>query len=80
MEDKKKVFLLTEEEHLWDIAMRAIGIQLPDEYLLRFKRLLDLYGLRGLGEISLDDVVSIEKDALTDLNARIEKANRELDK
>lgn len=80
MEDKKKAFLLTEEEHLWDVALRAIGIQLPDEYLLRFKRLLDLYGLRGLEKVSLDDVVSIEKDALTDLNARIEKANRELDK
>jgi hypothetical protein len=59
MANEKKAFLLTEEEHLWDVALRGIGIQLPDEYILRFKRLLDLYGLRGLEKTTIEDFVTI---------------------
>ena len=77
MANEKKAFLLTEEEHLLDVALRGIGIQLPDEYVLRFKRLLDLYGLRGLEKITLDDMVNIEEEARTDLNKRMEKAEKD---
>lgn len=77
MEKEKKAFLLTESEHLWDIALRGIGIQLPDEYILRFQLLVNLCNKKELKDITIEDFADIENIARRDLNDRIEKAKKE---
>ena len=63
MENENKL-ILQGNEHLWDVALRSIGIFLPDEYVLRFVMLLEKTKEVGsLDQISLNDVVDIEKSA-----------------
>ena len=70
---KEKGLLLRDNEALWDVALRCIGIQLPDEYVLRFVRLLDKAKEIGLGKISLNDSVDIEHYAHHELERRIKE-------
>lgn len=76
MANEKLSGILTHEEHLWDIALRGIGLQLPDEYILRFVRLMALYGLKNLPNITISDFADIEHEAREELSARI-KAREE---
>ena len=69
----KEKGLLRDDEALWDVALRCIGIQLPDEYVLRFVRLLDKAKEVGLGKITLDDSVDIEHGARQELERRIKE-------
>jgi len=68
-----KGLLLRDDEALWDVALRCIGIQLPDEYVLRFMRLLDKAKEVGLGKITLDDSVDIERGARQELERRMKE-------
>jgi len=67
-------FLLTEEEHLWDVALRGIGIQLPEEYVIRFTILHELFEQKGLSNIHIDELASVENIARRELSER-SKAN-----
>lgn len=69
----KEKGLLRDDEALWDVALRCIGIQLPDEYVLRFIRLLDMAKEVGLGKISLNDSVDIEHYARQELERRMKE-------
>lgn len=60
-------------ETLWDIALRGIGIQLPDEYVLRFCQLVHKANQIGLEKISLSDMVEIETWAQQELERRVKK-------
>lgn len=77
MANEKKAFLLTESEHLWDVALRGIGIQLPDEYIIRFQKLANLCNMTELKDITIKDFAHIEVTAREELNERIEKAKKE---
>lgn len=61
METKKGI--LTDGERLLDVALRGIGIQLPDEYVIRVALLRDLAKVKPLGTITLDDLSAIEREA-----------------
>ena len=64
MEDK---LVLTKEEHLPGVALSLIGICLPQEYQLRVYKLVQLAKEKGLGNITIDDAVSIEHQAAEEM-------------
>ena len=68
---KEKNGILEGRELLWDVALRGIGIQLPDEYVLRFCALLEKYGEVGLDDISLNDFADIELSARKEMQRRL---------
>ena len=59
MAQETKPGILRFPESLWDIALRSIGIQLPDEYVLRFTRLLTAAKDVGIDKINLSDIADI---------------------
>ena len=63
--------ILHDSEALWDVALRGIGIQLPDEYVLRFVRLMEVADKIGLEKVSLSDVVDIEHYARQEMKDRM---------
>ncbi|MBQ9646145.1 MAG: hypothetical protein IJV24_07300 [Prevotella sp.] len=65
--------ILQGDERLWDVALRGIGISLPDEYILRFTRLLEEVSKTGLKNITLDDMVTIQYAAHEDVRTRTEQ-------
>ena len=67
---KEKNGILQGEERLWDVALRGIGIVLPDEYVLRFCALLKKAGEVGLKDIRLDDLTDIEFGAHEEMERR----------
>lgn len=77
---KEKNGILQGEERLWDVALRGIGIVLPDEYVLRFCALLKKAGDVGLKDIRLSDMTDIEYDARQDAEQRVKKLEETTDK
>ena len=65
--------LLSKEEHLPAIGLSLIGIGLPQEYALRVYRLVGLAKEKGLGNITIDDAVTIVHECAEEF-ARREKA------
>jgi hypothetical protein len=70
---KEKNGVLQNEETLWDVALRGIGIQLPDEYVLRFCALMKKFGNKDLPNITLSDVAEIEHEARQEMERRMMK-------
>lgn len=70
---KEKNGVLQGAETLWDVALRGIGIQLPDEYVLRFCALMDKYGQKDLPNITLSDLAEIEHEARQEMKRRMKK-------
>ena len=70
---KEKNGVLQGAETLWDVALRGIGIQLPDEYVLRFCALLKRRDVTGLEKMTLSDVVEIEHEARQEMERRVKK-------
>lgn len=46
---------LTRDEQLWKCALRGIGIQLSDEYILRFTMLFAAVKEKGLENVTTSD-------------------------
>ncbi len=76
MAKETKSGILKRDELLWDVAMRGIGIQLPDEYVLRFVRLLDKVKQLGLGQVSLSDFADIENEARQEMMNRTTEGDK----
>lgn len=75
-DDRGRLPMMTRREHLWDVALRAVGISLPLEYLLRITALIDLYeSSENLGNATLDDFARIEAAASKEA-ARRERISR----
>lgn len=70
---KEKNGVLTGAEVLWDVALRGIGIQLPDEYVLRFCQLVHKANQISLDKIALSDMVEIETWARQELEKRVKE-------
>ena len=70
---KEKNGVLQGEETLWDVALRGIGIQLPDEYVLRFCALTQKANQLGLDKVTLDDMAEIEYNARKEMERRVKK-------
>lgn len=62
--------LLNSDELLIDVAMRGIGIQLPDEFVLRLVMLKKKADEKGLCNINLDDFTEIELHAKEQIEKR----------
>lgn len=60
-------------ETLWDVALRGIGIQLPDEYVLRFCALTQKVNQLGIDNVTLTDLSEIEYWARHEMEKRIKK-------
>lgn len=77
--EKEKNGILYQKEMLWDVALRGIGIQLPDEYVIRFFKLLTLAKNRGIDKLTIKDMTEIEYNARESMEGRL-KAKAERDK
>lgn len=73
MAQETKQGILRFPESLWDIALRSIGIQLPDEYVLRFTRLLTAAKDVGIDKINLADISDIERDCREEVKKRLKE-------
>ena len=73
MAQETKPGILRFPESLWDIALRSIGIQLPDEYVLRFTRLLTAANDVGIDKINLADIADIERDCREEVKKRLKE-------
>ena len=69
--------LLTKEEHLPGVALSLIGIGLPQDYQLRVYKLIQLAKEKGLGNITIDDAVTIEHQAAEEMARREKTAEKE---
>ena len=75
METEKKP-ILTDDEQLLDVALRGIGLQLPDEYVIRVALLRSLAKEKPLGTITLDDLSGIEREARKTVERRTAHADK----
>lgn len=73
MAQETKPGILRFPESLWDIALRSIGIQLPDEYVLRFTRLLTAAKDVCIDKINLADIADIERDCREEVKKRLKE-------
>lgn len=73
MAQETKSGILRFPESLWDVALRSIGITLPDEYVLRFTRLLTAAKDMGIGKVTLADVSDIERDCREEVKKRLKE-------
>lgn len=73
MAQETKPGILRFPESLWDVALRSIGIQLPDEYVLRFTRLLTAAKDMGIDKVTLADIADIERDCREEVKKRLKE-------
>ena len=66
--------LLRGDERLWDVALRGIGISMPDEYVMRLVRLAQKVHAFGLPSIHLDDLTEIEMETSEEVRKRVAEA------
>jgi len=76
--EKEKNGILTRKEQLWDVSLRGIGIQLPDEYVIRFVGLLTMAKNCGIDKLTIGDMTDIENNARQSMEYRL-KAKEERD-
>ena len=62
--------LLKDDELLMDVAMRGIGVQMPDEFVLRLCMLKKKADEVGMGNVTLDDYTKIEINAREEIEKR----------
>ena len=70
---KEKQGILQHGETLWDVALRGIGIQLPDEYVVRFCLLCSKANEVGLDKVTLSDLTDIEFEARKEVEKRTKR-------
>lgn len=70
---KEKNGILQQGETLWDVALRGIGIQLPDEYVIRFCLLCKKANEVGLDKVTLNDLTDIEFGAREAVEERMKQ-------
>lgn len=69
--------ILTNEENLISVALSVIGINLPQEFVLRVCKLQELAKEKGLKNIQLSDSVEIEHWANQEMAKRLKKYEEE---
>lgn len=69
--------ILERGELLWDVALRGIGIQLPDEYVIRFNKLAQAVNMAGVENITLDELTDIELSAREEMKRRLAEKEKE---
>lgn len=77
--EKEKNGILTKKEQLWDVALRGIGIQLPDEYVIRFVGLLTLANHCGINKLTIGDMTDIENNARQSMENRLKEKEERKD-
>ena len=69
--------ILERGELQWDVALRGIGIQLPDEYVIRFNKLAQAVNMAGVENITLDELTDIELSAREEMKRRLAEKEKE---
>lgn len=67
----------TGDELLWDVALRGIGIGLPDEYVIRFHMLLDTIRELGMSNVTIADMATVEHMARNEMESRLKEQQKE---